>query len=603
MTPPAGTKDAPRQRWELRDASGVHLVTHVRVDNPDGSKAVFWVHPDGRRVSDDLPMPLVDLPLYGVHRLDKSATVVVCEGEKAADALFARDIMALGTVTGASATPSRIPLGDLTGRHVILWPDNDEVGEDHMRRLAANLTGIAASVRWAVWDGAPAHGDAADYPGEKDPWDVLDAAGPVPSRDMTFERRGLGYYALLPEGRVEITLDRIRHSRGETHGEITVRSGHHEVAGDGHLMQGTFNVSSMTTRGTLAKALAERAPRVKNVDWRGHLEAFCRAVLAAEREGSPIVTIGGTRPLREATPYLLNPILFRHRATILYGPGGTGKSYLAAGVVVAVETGSPDVIDGFRPSAPARCLILDWEADADEWNERLTLVARGAGLPTPEPFYRFCAAPLTDQLEDVSRFIVQHGIGLVVVDSVGMASPASHEGGDANEGATRFFGALRHMRTTALLIDHVTGADAGSEKGAYKPYGSVYKVNLARATFELRREDDESNESVGHLALINRKVNNARKAKPIGLVIEHGPDYVRFDSEEVMERESFAQAVPLTTRIEDALRTGPLSRKEIVEETRGNSSSVGVTLSRMVERGLLVHLSSGQYALKAREVA
>ena len=71
----------------------------------------------------------------------------------------------LGSVTGAAKTPSPQALEVLRGRTVILWPDADSAGREHMDRIAAALQGVASEVRIFEWEGAPAKGDAADHPG------------------------------------------------------------------------------------------------------------------------------------------------------------------------------------------------------------------------------------------------------------------------------------------------------------------------------------------------------------------------------------------------------------------------------------------------------
>ncbi len=126
-----------------------------------------------------------DLPLYGIERLNGSATVVLVEGEKAAEALLAIGVQAVGTVTGASGTPGAIALAELTGRLVRVWPDNDGVGRSHMARIGAALVGIAADeVCWITWPAAPAHGDAANFVvagGTREDVEALvDGARPLP---------------------------------------------------------------------------------------------------------------------------------------------------------------------------------------------------------------------------------------------------------------------------------------------------------------------------------------------------------------------------------------------------------------------------------------
>src|ERR1035437_8733737 len=147
-------------RYEIRDATGELVAVHCRVDSRDG-KQMWWEQPDGTKGLGGLP--LADLPLYGIERLDSRATAVVCEGEKAATALRDFGIPPVGTVTGAAATPGHAGLAELTGRTVILWPDADEVGRAHMDRVGAGLAGIATDVRRIAWTDAADHSDAADY--------------------------------------------------------------------------------------------------------------------------------------------------------------------------------------------------------------------------------------------------------------------------------------------------------------------------------------------------------------------------------------------------------------------------------------------------------
>lgn len=104
-----------------------------------------------------------DLPLFGAELLDgKGGAVIVTEGEKAAIALRTLGALSLGTVTGASNTPSPEVLADLGGRDVILWPAHDAPGREHMRMISEALQGIARSVRVIAW-GTEEGDDAADF--------------------------------------------------------------------------------------------------------------------------------------------------------------------------------------------------------------------------------------------------------------------------------------------------------------------------------------------------------------------------------------------------------------------------------------------------------
>lgn len=151
---------------QIRNLDGDVVAIHHRKPEPTRDdpkkKRVWWTGPNGKaglagRRTDDLP-------LYGCHVVCKrEGRVVVVEGEPAADALLRAGIPAVGTVTGAAGTPSKQSLSFLEGRTVILWADNDDEGDKHMRRVGKMLQGIAGEVLWYEWPDAPNKGDAADH--------------------------------------------------------------------------------------------------------------------------------------------------------------------------------------------------------------------------------------------------------------------------------------------------------------------------------------------------------------------------------------------------------------------------------------------------------
>jgi hypothetical protein len=147
--------------YDIRDAAGRLVAVHERHDGP-GGKRFAWRRSDGQPGLGGLRA--ADLPLYGadIEWTDPDLRILV-EGEKAAEALWWAGIPALATVTGASGTPGPAALEVVRGRDVLLWPDADEVGRDHMRRIADRLQGVARSVRTITWADAPAAGDGADW--------------------------------------------------------------------------------------------------------------------------------------------------------------------------------------------------------------------------------------------------------------------------------------------------------------------------------------------------------------------------------------------------------------------------------------------------------
>jgi DNA primase len=153
-----------RTVYAIKNCAGETIAEHVRVDLPTG-KRMYWQVP-GCDPRDGLGgLSVSDLPLYNWHRnayLQIGQTVVVHEGERAADALWSLGIAALGTVTGASSTPGENALAPLLPFDVVLWPDHDEPGEQHMTRVAATLLRLGGRARRLQW-GRKKGDDAADF--------------------------------------------------------------------------------------------------------------------------------------------------------------------------------------------------------------------------------------------------------------------------------------------------------------------------------------------------------------------------------------------------------------------------------------------------------
>lgn len=388
------------------------------------------------------------------------------------------------------------------------------------------------------------------------------------STEMRFGRSGLGYVGLWSKGGIQMSIDHLRRSRGELHGEMIVESA--VVArGRGHLHRASFNLSSSTSRKTLAKLLEERSSP-QTFPWLDHLEEFCTAVLDAERKGTPLTAVGNL-PAREAESYLIDPLLPARKTTIVYAAGGTGKSYLAVLASVMVALGHSSL--GWRVTR-GPVLYLDWETDEYEVDERIKRVAAGLGVKAPEILYRGCAAPLEDMAEVMARTVSDKRIALVVIDSVGMASGTAREGGDANESALRLFASLRHLQTTILAIDHITGEDVRSEKAVAKPYGSIYKVNLARSVWELRAGEDQ-----GHLALFHRKVNRGSLHEPIGIAVTHEDNQVKFKREAVDDAR-LVKGMTTAARIQRAVADGPLTYAQLSEVLDIATNKIRAVVSR-----------------------
>jgi hypothetical protein len=171
---------------EYRDADD-RLLFYVRRHEHNGSKSfVPLVYGRlGGKLAWHERAANTPRPLYGLNRLahaDAGATVLICEGEKAADAAgrIFPDYIALTWAGGANAV-STADWTPLNGRAVVIWPDADAPGA----RAATQIAAILPRARIVDTAGLPEGFDAADLEAssssdEREGW--LDARLPQPPR-------------------------------------------------------------------------------------------------------------------------------------------------------------------------------------------------------------------------------------------------------------------------------------------------------------------------------------------------------------------------------------------------------------------------------------
>ena len=127
--------------WSCTGPDGGRV--HVRTDGPDG-KRIRWdgaAGPGPKRMLYVVPLPPGAPP---------GLPLVVTEGEPDADAaaaLYGDGVQVVGTVCGAGVQPDRDVWESLgvSGRRVLLWPDNDVAGAEHMQRIGAAVLELGAA--------------------------------------------------------------------------------------------------------------------------------------------------------------------------------------------------------------------------------------------------------------------------------------------------------------------------------------------------------------------------------------------------------------------------------------------------------------------------
>lgn len=164
---------APVATWRYVDLKGNQIASVVRFE-PDGTPASKTYRPFCRREINGRQTwapGVPDLrPLYNLPDIATASTVILCEGEKAAQALADLGIAATTAMQGAEAPIEKTDWSPLNGKTVIVWPDNDAPGFKYSAAVTARLVALGCTVRIVPvpqdatlkWDAADAVAEGRD---------------------------------------------------------------------------------------------------------------------------------------------------------------------------------------------------------------------------------------------------------------------------------------------------------------------------------------------------------------------------------------------------------------------------------------------------------
>jgi len=146
--------------WNYYDENGQVIVKVFRKD-PTGERKEYKPF-DVKRGIYGAPEGL--RPLYNIPGILKSDEIVLVEGEKCAEALIEQGITATTTMFGSNADANKTDWSQLKGKHIIIWPDNDEAGKKYAENAEKKLLeiGVASLAILEIPQDKPKGWDVAD---------------------------------------------------------------------------------------------------------------------------------------------------------------------------------------------------------------------------------------------------------------------------------------------------------------------------------------------------------------------------------------------------------------------------------------------------------
>ncbi len=256
--------------------------------------------------------------------------------------------------------------------------------------------------------------------------------------------------------------------------------------------------------------------------------------------------------------FLIEKFLPKGYTLLFYGDGGTTKSLLVLSMLQAIARGAKYWL-GLPVGEKRACAYVDFELDEAEQRRRAFEIAAGDGLSAPpDNLHYLCAAghPTREVLAYVLRACEEHDIGVVAIDSVGLAL-------EGDPGSSRdvisFFKALDQFRMrgiTLILVDHQAKLQSGESYQSKLQYGNAYKGNLSRSRVQV--ELKKKGEGVRKLVLRQNKANFSDFAEPFGAKVTFEVGRICVQREE-LDAEDLSEERVLNTsdRVLLALHDGP----------------------------------------------
>ena len=351
---------------------------------------------------------------------------------------------------------------------------------------------------------------------------------------------------------ISIRLDRLAEdSKYNVTAEILITTT--DPSSPPHLHQARFNLTSTTARRTIAQHLSER---MNHLDWHAIIEQASVLTLEQYRAGTPVINLA-EHQIKESLAFRLAPMLQERQASLLFGPGDSGKSFLAMYFGTMIAAAFPH--GNFMPE-PGNVLYLDYETDADTAAQRLRMISAGLNCDVPKGFhYRYCHQTLAAEIETIQRHVLQRDISLLIIDS---AAPAVGEP-ESSTMTNQYFSALRSLEITSLTIAHVAKTGKVDE-----PFGSIFFRNLPRANFRVTASHEPGDPSFA-VSLKHTKSNNGIRIKDLGLRFAFEPDKVTLTQIDHASVRTLAESLGVWQLIQAVLKThGKLTIAEMAELTR-----------------------------------
>ena len=334
-----------------------------------------------------------------------------------------------------------------------------------------------------------------------------------------------------------------------------------------------LNLKAPQSKHRLAQLMATRVPSYEN--WEPLIEMLCYLTAQEYRKPVEAEWVGGHEPA--SREYDIDPFMAANEPTIMFGNGGSGKTYL--NLICCLAMASGESVVGLHPQQ-GPVMFVDYETDRDTFERRIRMLSRGLGLDYPQLLYYRGGIPFAKDIASIKANVLNYEVRHIWIDSASLAVGGQLEN---TEAVGQFFSALRQLGIGSTVITHTAKNTNG---GPATAFGSVYWSNLSRSVWEVIGHQDEGSPDLS-VGVKHTKVNEQGRQPRRGYLFQFLPDRVAVRESALDELPGLDDMVPTMSRIEAAIVSRVSARatiQEIAEETGLKPNTVDKTIRRHPNR-------------------
>jgi hypothetical protein len=276
--------------------------------------------------------------------------------------------------------------------------------------------------------------------------------------------------------------------------------------------------------------------------------------------------------------YLLEGLIPEHKVVTFFAEGGSVKTWSALSLAISVAEGKP-WLDQYAVKK-GRVLYLDYEDGPHEMNRRVWMLTGGSGVPDLGYLYGGQNIDKIDLWKALAKKVIEEGITLVVIDSLGASMP-----GDADENDTAFAegmkiaGKFTEVGCTVLFVHHA------NKQGGMRGTSAARDASDVVFKFEPVSETD----SIKRMRMVCDKPGPQKRPAPVNVQLSDA-GLTTFKDEAADMGRNAAGERDVKAAVLLALRDGPMVAKAILKRVGGRETSGTSAIKELEQEGRIVTL-------------